>query len=235
MKERDGDGIVGVDQKEIPSNEIISAIDTVKEEILYELLHGRNLTPERVCEVLNTLKDTLMGKVPESPEEKQISWAFKSLADENAESQFQNRGYKNIARTIWNIFRTSEKTVKIFTHSLNNKVTEQDEYCDNLFFFLVKGGNVKIIYNKKDENNSRFMEILKRFSTQITLYKIDPKKINICEENFTIGDTSKYCCEANNEEEIFSWSFNTPDIVKLFNKHFQEYLSNATPTPSTSL
>ncbi len=164
---------------------------------------------------------------------KEYSDNVRYLADRKSTTTFKNFNSERAAIVMQNIFRISEKSLKIFTGSLNSAVSNYEGYKEELCNFIVRGGKLIIIHEEDLDTKSQTVELLKIFkededkifSDKIELYKLNKEKQAKNQKHFAIGDNSIYRFELNKKNREAVVCFNDEKTTDLLISRFDELLS----------
>lgn len=161
----------------------------------------------------------------------------KNLADSKKDELFLNSGDEHAEVVLSQIFRSSEKVVRIFAGNLI-RFADKNNYINALMSFIDKEDTeLKILLN--DYSNECIDRMKKSDLFPILWYYSDKKNKNITIKysnqnvysngepvHFTTGDDHMFRIETNLKERKAKCNFNSPKVVEkantLFDSVFQE-------------
>ena len=159
------------------------------------------------------------------------------LAESGSNKVFYNQDAQHAEIVLTEIFEKSKETIRIFAAQLNDNPPVSDDYVRKLSDFIERGGKVRILLNKYEQQNVLKSELFKRLAfyvlkekdiqvkkTSATVYYTnDPDKKEL---HFTLGDSFIYRIETDVQERMAEGSFNNDVVAKkfidMFDKLFAE-------------
>lgn len=148
-----------------------------------------------------------------------------NLAKQKIDNTFINSDEEHALEVFVNLFQIANSNVRIFAKNLCSDVSNKPEYVEKLSDFIEKGGNVDILvngYNKDESINSNLFKRLayyKSIGKSIVIkstnvkphYKADPDKKEI---HFTVIDNCAYRIETDIEKRTANCNFNNEGVAK---------------------
>lgn len=159
------------------------------------------------------------------------------LAETSSTKVFYNQDAQHAEIVLTEIFEKSKEIIRIFAAQLNDDPPVSDDYIRKLSDFIERGGKVRIMLNKYEQQNVLKSELFKRLAfyvlkkediqvkeTSATVYYTnDPDKKEL---HFTLGDSCIYRIETDVQERMAEGSFNNEVVAKkfidMFDKLFTE-------------
>lgn len=135
------------------------------------------------------------------------------------------------------LFKSAKTIVRIFAANLCQNVGNQKDYIEALSDFIEKGGEVKILLNKYNQELALQSDLYKR----LAYYKSDGKSVYVKktivrpyytndeskkEVHFTIADSKGFRIETDTEKRTARCNFNNPDeadgVIRFFDEEFEK-------------
>lgn len=150
---------------------------------------------------------------------------FIRMLSEKSDSRiFLNKGPEHAKIVLEQIFRQSEKTVRIFAGNLTRIVGDDPAYISALSDFVQKDGKVRILLNDykeelaKESNlymrlayfKSEGKDIVVKKTTARPYQESDPDQMTV---HFTVGDEKAYRLETDIMNRAAQGSMNRPDVA----------------------
>jgi len=146
-----------------------------------------------------------------------------SISGEN--KTFLNSDEEHALEVLVRIFQTAQKEVRIFAGCLCHHVGNKQEYIIALSEFLERGGKLKILLNKYNEENAKASNLYKRLAYyKEKNYPVEVKESKACpyftedpskkEIHFTVADDKAYRIETDIEKRTAECNFNNPNLAK---------------------
>lgn len=148
-----------------------------------------------------------------------------SLAKSKIDKLFLNSDKEHAIVVLVNLFQIANNTLRIFAGSLCKEVANSTEYVEAISDFIERGGKVRILLNKYDENLAINSNLFKRLAYYISEGKDiqvkrceikpylnnDPEKKEI---HFTVADETAYRIETDIEKRTAECNYNNPVMAK---------------------
>lgn len=167
---------------------------------------------------------------------------FVSLLAKSGEDRvFLNSNEDHALDVLVQLFKISNKHIRIFAGCLCKHVGNMPEYIIALSEFVERNGVLDILLNSYDENSAKTSNLYKR----LAYYKAMGKPINVKktsvrpylnddpdkkEVHFTIGDSKSYRIETDVEARTAECNFNNPPIAKATEDFFDELFNSENST-----
>lgn len=141
--------------------------------------------------------------------------AIENLARNFSTKVFGNASASHAAIVMGNIFKTSNKAIKIFSGNFNGAISDNPYYLDGLKSFLDKGRELDIIFENEPNRDSKALGLIKASNNcNISIKKLNKTAKVSSLEHFIIGDGKMFRLETSKENYEAICSFNNPDSVK---------------------
>lgn len=163
---------------------------------------------------------------------------FVSLLAKNEENRvFLNSDEEHALDVLVQLFKISNKHIRIFAGCLCKHVGNMSEYIIALSEFIERNGVLDILLNAYDENSAKTSNLYKR----LAYYKAMGKPINVKktsvhpylngdpdkkEVHFTIGDSKSYRIETDVEARTAECNFNNPPVAKVTEDFFDKLFNS---------
>ncbi|WP_418869325.1 hypothetical protein [Segatella hominis] len=156
----------------------------------------------------------------------------KTLSVSGENKTFLNSDEDHALEVLVRIFQTAQKDVRIFAGCLCRHVGNKQEYIIALSEFLEKGGTLKILLNKYDQEVAKTSGLYKRLayykekgypiivkeSKAHPYLTSDPDKKEI---HFTVADEKAYRIETDIEKRTAECNFNNPILAQGMTTFFE--------------
>lgn len=156
---------------------------------------------------------------------KEYNFFVSSLAKDNADRVFLNSDEEHALIVLVNLFRQAKETVRIFAACLCEHIGNKPEYIVAISEFIERGGKVRMLLNKFDENlvsNSNLFKRLAYYAYEGADIQIkrtlahpflskDPQRKEV---HFTVIDETGYRIETDIEKRTAECNFNNPTLSK---------------------
>lgn len=147
------------------------------------------------------------------------------LARNEENRVFLNSDEEHALEVLVQLFKISNKHIRIFAGCLCKHVGNMSEYIIALSEFVERGGILDILLNAYDEDSAKISNLYKRLAYYKSIGKpIVVKKTSVHpylnddpyknEVHFTIGDSKSYRIETDVEARTAECNFNNPPIAK---------------------
>ncbi len=158
----------------------------------------------------------------------------RNLADKKSNEIYRNSGALHASVVFSNMFRTSEKQIRIFSRSLGHKVTSNEEYLQELKNYLERGGILSVMLEEcVDESSDGIRSLFKLFREQVKIKTGVGKKFAYKQEDgdmisihFATADSRIYRVEFDTNGHKARGSFNqkedTEKLEAIFDQAFAE-------------
>ena len=149
---------------------------------------------------------------------------------------FFNSGPDHAALVMENIFRYTDKKIKIFAGNLSGKVSNQDNYKAGIMDLWERGGNFQILLQShkltelaEDPPLFKLLRYFKSVRPESVEIKKDAIKVvdGDNEIHFTTGDGKMYRIENNTDSYSATGNFNDPVTVEKLNNLFDSLFIKA--------
>ena len=150
---------------------------------------------------------------------------------------FMNSDEDKALVVLVELFKSAKTIVRIFAANLCQHVGNQKDYIEALSDFIEKGGEVKILLNKYNQESALQSDLYKR----LAYYKSEGKPVFVKqttarpyyindeskkEVHFTIADSKGFRIETDTEKRTARCNFNNPDeaagVIKFFDEEFEK-------------
>lgn len=151
---------------------------------------------------------------------------------------FLNSDEDKALAVLSELFRGANNIVRIFAGNLCEQVGTESEYIESLSDFIEKGGKVRIILNKYDDEKCRTSKLFARLayyvsegrdiivkSTEVKPYYASDVERN--EVHFTIADNKGYRIETDTQKRTARCNFNNPEEAKGVIAFFDDVFNSA--------
>lgn len=154
--------------------------------------------------------------------------AIENLAKNSSSSLFENSGPSHAAIVMGNIFKNSNKSVKIFAGDFNGAVSDNPYYLEGLKSYLAKGKPIQIIFENNPNPESKALELIKLSTNgNISVKKLRSDATISQKKHFVIGDDKMFRLETSKKDYEALCSFNQPDFVKKLESVYSELLAQS--------
>lgn len=155
--------------------------------------------------------------------------AIENLALSNNVSEFSNKGPIHASIVFGNIFKTAQKSVKIFTGNFSGHISDKPYYLENLRLFLTKNIPICVIFQHTPNDKSLTLSLLKEFpKNNISLWELNNHK-EIFNYHFTTADRRMYRIETSPTDFEAECSFNDPSTAEALEDIFAKLLMHSDP------
>ena len=150
---------------------------------------------------------------------------------------FMNSDEDKALVVLVELFKSAKTIVRIFAANLCQHVGNQKDYIEALSDFIEKGGEVRILINKYDQESALQSDLYKR----LAYYKSEGKPVFVKqtkarpyytndeskkEVHFTIADSKGFRIETDTQKRTARCNFNNPDeaagVIKFFDEEFEK-------------
>lgn len=152
------------------------------------------------------------------------------LSETHSDRIFLNSDEDHALAVMETLIRQSQSVLRIFAGNLMH-VGNQPEYIEAISDFVERGGKVKIILNKCDDDDIKASNLFRRLAYYmmsnkdivIKRTKVQPyfkSDINKTPIHFSVGDNNAYRVETDIENRVAECSMNNPTRAKTFIQYF---------------
>ena len=157
---------------------------------------------------------------------------IKYLADSKDTRIFLNSDEEHALEVLVQLLRQATQSIKIFAGCLYEHVGNQPEYISELSNFIERGGELRILLNKYNQEKAKESQLFKRLAMYAkkehnievketkakAFFKADPGQ----EIHFTVVDNLGYRIETDIEKRTARCSFNDSNIATATSEFFDK-------------
>lgn len=157
---------------------------------------------------------------------------IKYLADSKDTRIFLNSDEEHALEVLVQLFRQATHSIKIFAGCLYEHVGNQPEYISELSNFIERGGELRILLNKYNQEKAKESQLFKRLAMHAKQeHNIEVKetkakaffKADLGQEiHFTVVDNLGYRIETDIEKRTARCSFNDSNIATATSEFFDK-------------
>jgi hypothetical protein len=168
--------------------------------------------------------------------------SVEQLATSKINLEFDNRGAPHALTVISNLFKTTEKSIIMFSEKLNSEVADKDVFLSHLQNYLKSGKSFKLLLetlpseNERSEALNLVIKKSEEENSNVFIKKLSEEELSEMRSYFTNKDTAyhfivsderAFRIETDPVEFKAVCNFNNPEVAKSFTQLFYKFFKEA--------